>query len=176
MCHEQVKNPLHQQNHWWSVFFYLFSNGFFYPSMNGRSWTGLFGPSMNKIVCQEPLFSRSWTALWHCSATCVHSPLMNTPKFAGGLSPSATGGECTVLFLFVCSFIGLFVGSYIVSFVGWFVHPPANLGVFINGEWTHVAEQFHRAVHERLKRSSWQTILFMEGPKRHVHERAFIEG
>ena len=86
MCHEQVKNPLHQQNHWWSVFFYLFSNGFFYPSMNGRSWTGLFGPSMNKIVCQEPLFSRSWTALWHCSATCVHSPLMNTPKFAGGLS------------------------------------------------------------------------------------------
>ena len=86
MCHEQVKNPLHQQNHWWSVFFYLFSNGFFYPSMNGRSWTCLFGPSMNKIVCQEPLFSRSWTALWHCSATCVHSPLMNTPIFAGRLS------------------------------------------------------------------------------------------
>ena len=41
----------------------------------------------------------------------------------------------------------------------------------MNGERTHVAEQFHRAVHERLKRGSWQTILFMEGPKRHVHER-----
>ena len=68
------------------VFFYLLSNGFFYPSMNSCSWTCLFEPSMNKIVCQEPLFSRSWTALWHCSATCVHSPLMNTPKFAGGLS------------------------------------------------------------------------------------------
>ena len=57
--------------------------------MNGRSWTCFFGPSMNKIVCQEPLFTRSWTAVWHCFSTCVHSPLMNTPKFAGGLSLDA---------------------------------------------------------------------------------------
>ena len=42
--------------------------------------------------------------------------------------------------------------------------PPANLGVFINGEWTHVDEQCHTAVHERVKRGSWQTISFMEGP------------
>ena len=62
--HEQVKNPFHQQNHWWNVFFTCSASAFFYPSMNGRSWTCLFGPSMNKIVCQEPLFSRSWTALW----------------------------------------------------------------------------------------------------------------
>ena len=72
--HEQQKNPLHQQNRWWSGFF-------------SRSWTRLFGPSMNKIVCQRPLFTRSWTAVWHCSSTCVHSPLMNTPKFEDGLSP-----------------------------------------------------------------------------------------
>ena len=53
--------------------------------------------------------------------------------------------------------------------------PPANLGMFVNGEWTHVDEQCHTAVHERVKTDSWQTILFMEGPKKHVHERPFIE-
>ena len=54
--------------------------------------------------------------------------------------------------------------------------PSANLGVFSNGKWTHVDEQCHTAVHERVKRGSWQTILFMEGPKKHVHERPFIQG
>ena len=49
--------------------------------------------------------------------------------------------------------------------------PSSNLGVFSNGEWTHVDEQCHTAVHERVKRGLWQTILFMEGPKSRVHER-----
>ena len=75
VVHEQQKNPLHQQNRWWSGFFC-------------RSWTCFLWPSLNKIVCQEPLFTRSWTAVWHCSSTCVHSPLMNTPKFEDGLPAS----------------------------------------------------------------------------------------
>ena len=44
--------------------------------------------------------------------------------------------------------------------------PPANLGVFSNGKWTPVDEQCHTAVHERVKRGLWPTILFMEGLKK----------
>ena len=86
IVHQQVKKTTPPTKSLVEWVFLPVQQRLFLP-LNERSFMNVFiGPSMNEIVCQEPLFTRSWTAVWHCSTTCVHSPLMNTPYFAGGLS------------------------------------------------------------------------------------------